>query len=332
MTTHSIVKILSIDGGGVRGYIPCMFLKHLRLELNEAGYTTPFYHMFDLFAGTSTGALIALMLSSPPDSIQDIHRLNLLLDLYENDTKKIFPPRHSHPFNQQLIRPKHNGKALKRVLRKYFKSYTLKDVLTNLIIPSFDMTSMSPFFFKHRPLYSGCQDDLNFFLKDVGLAASAAPTFLPPVNIRPIPDNKQNYCFIDGGIYSNNPSLCAYIEARKLYPNAKKYLVFSIGTGGIHRSFECKKVKHWGIMGWMNPFDGVPLITTIMYSQQESIEHMLRYLPSIDFYRFDISLQGSTNELDDASDRYLTFLKGKSAEMILNYKNTIPKIINLLTS
>ncbi|MCT4685948.1 patatin-like phospholipase family protein [Vallitalea sp.] len=324
-----IVKILSIDGGGVRGLIPCIFLNHLRNELDSFGNKTPFYDLFDVISGTSTGSLISLMLIKPPEDYTDRERLDLLLDLYENKTKKIFPEAKCEICQtiKHFFRPKYNGKTLRRLLRQNFKNLTLEDSLSNLIIPTYDMISMRPYLFKYR---TDVRDYYhNFFLKDVGLSSSAAPTYLPPANVKTITTG-ESYCFVDGGIFCNNPSLCAYTYAKKLYPHAKQYIIVSLGTGEYVRTYECKKVKKWGVLGWMNPISGIPLLTAYMDSQMESDNYIINSMDDVKEYRFEISLNGISSELDDSSERNIDFLKGKAAELILLNRHKINQLVKLL--
>lgn len=327
-----IVKILSIDGGGVRGIIPSIFLDHLRKELDRSGNTTPFYELFDIISGTSTGSLISLMLIKPPKDFTDSERLTLLMDLYENKTKLIFPQAKYEILQliKQFFRPKYSGKPLKILLRQNFKNLTLEDSLTNLIVPTYDMAAMKPFLFKHNRAIRDTNDS-NFFLKDVGLASSAAPTYLPPINTKSITTG-QSYCFVDGGVFCNNPSLCAYTDAKKLYPNAKKYLIVSLGTGNYTRTYNCKKIKKWGVFGWMNPFNKVPLLTAFMDSQMESDNYVISNMKDVKEYRFEISLDGISSELDDSSDRNINFLKGKAAELILSNRQEINRLVKVLNT
>ena len=209
--SKEVVKILSIDGGGVRGLIPALILDAISNELNNKSLI----NSFDLIAGTSTGALIAILLNTNK-------RTNLIVDLYENESKNIFN-RDWHVIKQlnQLIKPKYNNEYLAKLLEKYLGKTTLNDCNKNMLIPAFDIKTMQPFFFKYRPTHYKHLTDSNFFLKDIALAATAAPTYFTSIPLESL-NNNQSFCFVDGGLFANNPSLCAYIEAIKLYPNAKK--------------------------------------------------------------------------------------------------------------
>jgi patatin-like phospholipase/acyl hydrolase len=325
-----IVNILSIDGGGVRGIIPCIFLNHLRKELDNIGNTTPFYNLFDIVSGTSTGSLISLMLVKPPKEYSDEDRLALLIDLYENKTKDIFPQAKCETLQnvKHLVRPKYSGRPLKKLLRQNFKDLTLRDSLTNLIIPSYDMISMRPYLFKQHMNNNYYP---NFFLKDVGLSSSAAPTYFPPVNTKSLSDG-HTYCFIDGGVSCNNPSLCAYTYAKKIFPSTKKFNILSLGTGEYERSYDCNKVKKWGILGWMNPLNKIPLLTAFMDSQMEGDSYILNSTDDVKEYRFEISLYGVSSEMDDSSSRNISFLKGKAAQLILLNRYQINQLVKALST
>ncbi|TCT16185.1 patatin-like phospholipase/acyl hydrolase [Natranaerovirga pectinivora] len=313
------VRILSIDGGGVRGLIPALILKALSKEINGKAM----YKSFDIIAGTSTGALIALLLSAPKiGGIPYSNRTDLISDLYETKSHLIF--------NQnwqiirtifQLFKPKYNTKYLSTLLDEYFSQATLKDSLTNIIIPSFDMQTMKPFFFKHLPPShnNGYQ---NFYLRDVALASTAAPTYFPAHYAMPI-NSKNTYCFVDGGLYANNPTLCAYAEARKIYPDAEEFIFVSLGTGKNEKSFLCKDVKNWGLIGWVNPFNSVPLLSSFMYSQESSANHLVSKIPNTKLYRLNPIITNRQSDIDNASPVNIDSLK----KTTLSYINENYKVI-----
>lgn len=329
-SNNEVIKILAIDGGGVRGIIPCVFLDHLRKELNKHGNHTPYYKLFHVMAGTSTGSLISLLLTKPPEVLTDEERLSRLLYMYTHDIKEIFPKPKSE-FSQgikQIFRPKYNGKKLKSLLRKTLKNYTLEDALTKLLIPAYDMCSMEPYLFRHG---NASTSSMNFFLRDVGLASTAAPTYLPAANIKSL-TNGQSFCFVDGGIFCNDPSLCAYSFAKKTFSHGKKYLIVSLGTGKQPISYNCDKVKKWGALGWINPLNHVPLVTAYMNSQVESEDLILDNMSDVVVYRFQVSLNDISSELDDATAKNMDHLKGKAAALILSNKSKIDRLVKVLNA
>ncbi|TCK98547.1 patatin-like phospholipase/acyl hydrolase [Natranaerovirga hydrolytica] len=328
MSEKQTIFMLSIDGGGVRGIIPALILQAISDELNQK----PLYKYFDLVAGTSTGALISLLLSAPKlKNYTYRNRAKLIVDLYEQQSHLIFDQsRQTLKKISQLFKPKYNPTTFEAILEEYFQDLTLHDSLTNLIIPVFDMHKMKPFFFKHRPNFLYNESDLNFYLKDVALASTSAPTYFPPHYITPT-NGYNSYCFVDGGLYANNPSLCAYTEARKIYPEAKEYICLSIGTGKVEKSFLCKDVRNWGLVGWVNPFNRVPLVSSFMYSQEESVNHMLSRIPKSKLYRLNPTIYENISDLDNASVENINQLKELTLKYIEDNKAFIKKIADKLS-
>lgn len=192
-------KILSIDGGGIKGLYSSTVLEHL--EKKHQGSCSDF---FDLMCGTSTGGLIALGLSLkiPASEISKI---------YSEHGKDIFPKQNKLAglVRQTLWRGKFNDEPLKKVLVSVFGDNVIGNSNNLLCIPSYSFTDARPWIFKYDHKEGGLSRDNGAKYVDVALATSAAPTYLPLAE-NPHYDYKQ---FIDGGVWANNPSMVGLIEA-----------------------------------------------------------------------------------------------------------------------
>lgn len=213
-------KVLSIDGGGIKGLYSARILEHFELKFNchIADY-------FDLICGTSTGGLIALALSLKIPVVD-------ISNLYYNQGKKIFPQQNSFfgKLKQVFLGSKYDNSQLKEELQKIFRERTLVDSECLLCIPAFSLTDGRPFIFKYDHNEGDlCRDNKTRYV-DIALATSAAPSYLPIVTIDSY-DRKQ---FIDGGVYANNPTLVGVVEALRYFVgNNKKFqklMVMSIGS------------------------------------------------------------------------------------------------------
>ena len=164
------VKILSLDGGGIRGIIPALILKEIEKRLIAAKKWKPFYKIFDLIAGTSTGGLLVLGLSAPKRDGQGNftreprYMIDDIVQFYETRGIEIFP---RWIFNNlrnlvQAFYEKYDHRDMERVLKELLGDATLKDALTNLLITAYDPENRTPFFFKNRPNKKGWETDLNF--------------------------------------------------------------------------------------------------------------------------------------------------------------------------
>jgi uncharacterized protein len=213
-------RVLSIDGGGIKGLYSARILEHF-----EERFNCHIADHFDLICGTSTGGLIALGLSL------DIP-VSLISNLYYRRGKRIFPQRNSllSSVKQLLLRSKYNNQELKAALQEIFGNRTLADSRCLLCIPAFSLTDGSPFIFKYdHPEGDLCRDCRTKYV-DIALATSAAPAYLPIVSI----DNYDRKQFIDGGVYANNPTLVGVVEALRYFVGAgkrfQKLMVLSIGS------------------------------------------------------------------------------------------------------
>ena len=196
--TKNFFKILSIDGGGIKGLYSSKVIEQL-----EKGIDGPIGEYFDLLAGTSTGGLIALGLSIRKSG-------NELVNFYRQHGPKIFdnelPMSRTFRFIQQLlIKSKYSSEPLSNALTEIFTDKKIRDAQNALCIPSFNVSLGKNRVFKkdHREL-PGTDNELSMI--DVGLATSAAPTYFPIHKI-------STPYFIDGGVWANNPALVGVLEA-----------------------------------------------------------------------------------------------------------------------
>ena len=192
-------KILSIDGGGIKGLYSAKIIEHLEQQFNG-----PMSDYFDLVCGTSTGGLIALALSLKIPAVE-------ICDFYKKYGKVIFPQRNKlrNIIRQTLWKGKFSDKPLRKVLEEMFSDKKIEDVHNLLCIPSYSLTDARPWIFKYDHPEGQLDRDNKAFCVDVALATSAAPTYFPVAEIDYY-DHKQ---FIDGGMWANNPTMVGVIEA-----------------------------------------------------------------------------------------------------------------------
>jgi patatin-like phospholipase/acyl hydrolase len=330
------VRVLSIDGGGIRGLIPALVLVELRRRLDASGEKRHFSEIFDLLAGTSTGALIALGLALPGRADgassaftkKPAFEINEIAEFYARRGIEIFP-RHKFESLRAVVQAfgdKYDARNLEKVLDDLFGDATIQDGLTNVLVTSFDTENMEPFFMKRRPQKKGSGPDLNFYMRDAARASSAAPTFFEPALISPLPHNGRRYCLVDGGVFANNPAMCAYVEARKIFPDASRYVVVSLGTGRTKTSFPYHEIRGWGFVDWIRPAKGTPLAAIMEGGQSESANHQLARLPEVEYFRIDGYLDPGMDHVDDASVENIRYLRDVASHFIREQSGTLNKI------
>jgi patatin-like phospholipase/acyl hydrolase len=278
-STGKTFKILSIDGGGIRGIFPAAYLNYL---VQKLGDPRQIRSHFDLLAGTSTGGIIVLALAL------DLP-LAKILDLYRNASHKIFRKSLSSIFCG-IIAPKYDSEDLIGELKQAFGEMKLKDSKSFLCIPSVDVLTGKPRVFK-TPHSKEFVNDLNLFAWQVAAATSAAPGYFTPYHDETIGMH------VDGGLWGNNPSLIGIAEAIRLGYKPHEIKILSIGTGSKPIYRNRLLLKHFGLAGW-----GLKLIDLTFQTQSQAASNISNYLCGPNYKRIDVVLPHSKYALDNVKN------------------------------
>jgi uncharacterized protein len=304
-------KVLSIDGDGIRGLIPAMVLAEIERRTGKR-----IAEMFDLVAGTSTGGILALGVTKPGQDGKPEYSAKKLIDLYETEGGKIFsiPVWHRIHSGWGLAEEKYPSEGIEEVAKEYFGDVHLAQALKEVLVTAYEIEKRGPWFFKRRHALDPAQG-FDPFMRDVACATSAAPTYFEPIQLKV--GSLGNRAFIDGGVHSNNPAMCAYVEARKIHPEENDFLVVSLGTGEPTREMPYEEVKGWGLALWAQP-----ILNVVFDGVSDTVDYQLKELLSTEkgdarrYYRFQIELDPSMHDMDDASAPNIQSLKTKSKEII----------------
>lgn len=271
-------RILAIDGGGIRGLIPALVLARLEELIAERDPGATLASSFDLIAGTSTGGLIALGLTTPDREGRPAIRAADMAAIYSGgEARAIFsrPKLRRIPglgSLTDLLAPRYGHAALRAVLEKHFGDTPLAAALTGLLITSYDMHGREP-----RLLKPWQPEATEISAVEAGLATASAPTYFPPLR-------KGDLALVDGGIFANNPAIAASIEALKRTEGAalqpEDLLVISLGTGHHERGYDGAEVEDWGAAGWVLPKGNSepPLIGAMLDGQSDATDHWAHML------------------------------------------------------
>ena len=323
---QNLVKILSIDGGGIRGIIPAMLLARL-----ESLTGRPVSRLFDLVAGTSTGGILALGLTIPKSGGASASSAQSLVEMYELQGCRIFSRSLWRRFAacDNLAYEKYSSFGIEAVLKDYFGDGRLRDAATDVLITSYEIGRSFPFFFKSSNARR--RPDYDFAARDVARATCAAPTYFSPMKL-PSRTNSDYYTLIDGGVFANNPAACALVEARTTHPDAADFLVVSLGTGSLNHSLSYEATKNWGMLKW-----AVPLLNVVFDGISSTVDYQLRQLlpgqagDSKRYYRFQTTLDAHQHSLDNTSRANITALKGLANELIEQESESLENLSRKLT-
>ena len=232
--------ILSLDGGGIRGAATTQFLSHIEKQL-QAQYQKSIRECVDFYAGTSTGSIIALALATTDMPMDDINNLYNV-----TNAKKIFTENKGVFELDGINAPKYEAKGKVSTLKDKLGTATLGDVPDekHVLAVTYGVEKRRPYVLKSTK--AKYKKLLSYQVAD---ASSAAPTYFPTKGLSLPPENEEHW-LIDGGVVANNPTMCAYAEASRLWPSFEKR-VLTIGTGTHTRKINGPDSQKWGAVQWM---------------------------------------------------------------------------------
>ncbi len=307
------VRILSIDGGGIRGLIPAAVLAWL-----EARTGRPICESFHLIAGTSTGGILAAGLCAPRAGGGPRYGARDLVRFYREEGPRIFHRSLWHGVASLggTVDEKYPADALEKTLRRLLGDLTLSQARAELLVTSYDIERRNPYFFKSwkargERLRAGERAaQREFRLRDVARATSAAPTYFEPARVNNAAG--EPFALIDGGVFANNPAMCAVASARVLFPRARRYLIVSLGTGQAERPIPYDEARDWGLVGWARP-----ILSVIFDGVCDTVDYQLMQEFPRGYHRFQTDLGPGTNDdLDDTRPENLDRLQARADALI----------------
>lgn len=294
-TSPEIVKILALDGGGLRGIFAAA-----ALAAWEEDFGKRIVDYFDLIVGTSTGGIIALALGlgrRPQD----------ILDLYVSNAAEIFPgARRSWVGAARWARrPKYSPGGLRHVLEAEFGSSCLGESVTRLAIPSYDLAADDVHLFR-TPHHREFRRDWRVAAVDVALATSAAPTYFPAARLK-------SHRLVDGGVWANNPTLLGVVEAvDRLDAELRDIRVLSVGTTSDLRG-RASRLDSGGLWAWRT--DALDVV--LRGQALASTNHARLLVGRENVVRFDVPIPSGLHGLDRVDPRDL-IAKADAASRVMS--------------
>ncbi len=320
------IRVLSLDGGGIRGIIPATVLEYVEKKLIEITHNpnARIADYFDIIVGTSTGGILGCFYLTPnstggQNGPSSKYTAAKALEFYSEKGSQIFNDSKRNTWlglRQLFNATQYSPQNLENIFQEEFGNLKMSELLKPCLVTTYDLISKSAFFFSS---VEPEQKEREFYVKDVTRSTSAAPTYFPPARIKNLVTDKI-MMNIDGGVYANNPAMCAYAECRNSVfpqvsnPSAKDMLILSIGTGG--GQFELPNIEKsncWGVIGWAKSIPEIMMdggFDTVNYQMNllfETLEGKLQ----LNYKRIDVPPDKRTYSKDmaDASDKNIKALK-----------------------
>jgi uncharacterized protein len=287
------MRVLAIDGGGIRGIIPALVLSEVERRTGRR-----IFELFDLIAGTSTGGILACALCAP-----DPLPAEQLVAIYEEEGPAIFDRSIWQRIRsaEGLLDEKYDGGALDRALERFLSDKRLADSRPELLIPAYNLGEPGPYFFKSRKARDEGED---FPLSVVARATSAAPTYFEPLPVAA-------QTLVDGGVFAANPAMCALAEVLRSGPLDDVRLL-SLGTGERTRQRRFADVEDWGLIEWARP-----IIDVVFDGVSDAVNYQLLHaLGEERYWRLQTELTLASDDLDDASEQNLRDLRIQAERLI----------------
>ena len=318
------MKVLSIDGGGVRGIIPARILKEIETRTNK-----PISKLFNIVSGTSTGGLLTLAITKPNTQGNPEFSAENLVDLYMERSKEIF----AKPSIIRKIKTgfglwgsKYDRAAYDEILLQIFKDNLLSQSLCPIFIPIYSLGNSKPFI--ASTYFAARNKENDFYLRDIAGAASAAPTYFDPKKFRS-PNSTTIYQGVDGGIYANNPELIGVTGVYLLHPSFEigNIILLSLGTGDTVKNNQ--NSGNDGDIGWLKNKD---IIGSMMDAESAIAETAVTaMLKNSNHFRFQLHLPSELADMDNSSDNNLNALLEAAEDFIQQNTLSIDNLCKKLT-
>jgi patatin-like phospholipase/acyl hydrolase len=299
------VKVLCIDGGGIRGLIPALVLAEIE---RRTGRRTA--ELVDLVAGTSTGGILACALARPGAGGRPLYSADELAGLYLEEGPRIF---HRSLLKRIFsvegwIDERYEDAGLNAALMRYLGDARLSEALADVLVTAYEIQDRFAFFF--RSARARTNPTYDFPLVQVARCTAAAPSYFEPAEATDVA-GARTYPLIDGGVFAVNPSLCAYADVVAAGRGADLELMLSLGTGEHTRPYTLQQTRWWGQLDWARPLLGI-----VFDGVADTIEFEAGTLMRDRYVRLQTELNMASDDLDDASASNLAALRREAERLI----------------
>ncbi|QJC27776.1 hypothetical protein ANPL_03625 [Anaplasma platys] len=306
MVTRMTKFVVSIDGGGIRGIVATKVLCEVEKRIRK-----PVGEVFDLFVGSSIGAIIAAALALRTSKGKTTYCVEEVLGFFFKYGPSIFHKSLIRNIISVISGSRFSASNFEKALRHIFKDITMGEISQHFLVPSYDVRAQNTIMFRNW-----VDGHKRLKLVDILRAASAAPTIFTPKRMT---IDGSRCLMIDSAIIANNPSVCGYAAIDYLYPGEEVYFL-SLGVGSArHVVREVKdSLAFWAI-------NAAPIF---MDAGMEAVDYqMTRILGSDKYIRVTGPLQDASYDFTDASERNMHALQLDADRIIEHESDKIDKFV-----
>jgi len=326
LTYPNELSIASCNGGGIRGIIPARMLSEIEKRTELASVDC-----FDIFVGTSAGAIVTAALNCPVVIGEAIpkYRAEDIVSLFKENAATIFPPIpiYKKPITwlSSFFTSKYYTEGLEKVLNNFCGDLLISDSIRDLIIPAAKMPEKEPWWFTNKGIFSkGNASPFNnaftqkIKIVDVLRATTAAPTYFPYASFE---IDKKICHFEDGGLYANNPARIGLTFARAVYGSGRAPLLGCFGTGFPPPDEAMESYYNSGLLHWASEFpEAAMLLENKEVDLEAEIEVEASTFTTGEKERRILSLQPDLSSedyvLDDSSEKHIEHLLSATEKCI----------------
>lgn len=333
--TRQANKILSIDGGGIKGIVPATILVYLEEQIQKISGRADLRiaDCFDWIAGSSTGGILACFYLLPDPERPGRPKLSAkeALERYLEQGQGAFQRTYRQQLRNKLgiASEEYSHRMLERQLKRTIgKEVRLSELVRPCIIPTFNALEEKPLFFNSQ----ACGPFKQLKAWQVAKATSSAPGFFRATSVKDA--DGESYVLQDGSLWTTDPSLCAYWEARKAICQAnaagqgRQTFLLSLGTGKMSRRYLVKELRKQKERGQV-AFNKM-MAKQSCSAQQKLREIFSRYEPNGNYYRLDPALTDATSAMDNVNSENLQALHELSLAYVEEEKERLDDIAKQL--
>ena len=290
-------KILSLSGGGVRGYLAAQTLAEIERRSGKK-----IYEMFDLIVGTSIGGFIGANVQSLP--------AQYTADLFRHLSPRVFKrnPLGFMGIVQSIYNTNSKNECIKELLN--FK----QEARTKFGYVAYDIKGRRPV------IFNNIEDNTNsskyllttkYSISDAICATTAAPLYWDPYLL-------DQMILVDGALISNSPVSVGIKLAHNKNISLRDMSIVSIGTGKLTRPYI--KTNGGNVISWVRP------LINILIDGQSELTNMCYEDEGLDYYSLDIDLLNSNDDIDDISIKNYSNLDIDANRLIKLHSKKIDEI------